>query len=167
MLLNCTHSWSNVRTCVPSCLYFLLFYFLIYSWIVCPKQSWRFGLWIFLKLLLKSCFYHFCQIPDLSSFWQFHVYKEILIWNLSVCLCWEDSLIVVCMQARAAFQGGLRKGNARERFVPSNNNRYGLENRRREQLTNSSDSSRYIILKHVDNHFSCKKKKKESFLQIS
>jgi len=53
-------------------------------------------------------------------------------------------LIVVCMQARAAFQGGLRKVNARERFVPSNNNRYGLENRRREQLTNSSDSSRYI-----------------------
>ncbi|KAJ6301566.1 hypothetical protein OIU77_015803 [Salix suchowensis] len=44
-------------------------------------------------------------------------------------------------KARAAFQGGLRKGNARERFVPSKNNSDGLENRR-EQLTNSSDSSR-------------------------
>jgi len=116
--------------------------------------------------LLKSCFYLFCQIPDLSSFWQFHVYKEILIWNLSVCLCWEDSLIVVCMQARAALQGGLRKVNARERFVPSNNNRYGLESRRREQLTNSSDSSRYIILNHVDNHFACKKKKKKVFYKF-
>ncbi|XP_011043832.1 PREDICTED: serine/threonine-protein kinase 4 isoform X3 [Populus euphratica] len=53
----------------------------------------------------------------------------------------EDSALNLA-EARAAFQGGLRKGNARERFVPSNNNRYGLENRRREQLTNSSDSSR-------------------------
>ncbi|KAJ6950154.1 hypothetical protein NC651_003968 [Populus alba x Populus x berolinensis] len=52
----------------------------------------------------------------------------------------EDSALNLA-EARAAFQGGLRKGNARERFVPSNNNRYGLENRRREQLTNSSDSS--------------------------
>jgi serine/threonine-protein kinase 24/25/MST4 len=50
------------------------------------------------------------------------------------------------MQARAAFQGGLRKGNARERFVPNKNNSDGLESRRRETLTNSSDSSRYIIL---------------------
>ncbi|KAJ6966400.1 germinal center kinase 1 isoform X1 [Populus alba x Populus x berolinensis] len=53
----------------------------------------------------------------------------------------EDSALNLA-EARAAFQGGLRKGNARERLVPSNNNRYGLENRRREQLTNSSDSSR-------------------------
>uniref|UniRef100_A0A2K2CAZ8 non-specific serine/threonine protein kinase n=1 Tax=Populus trichocarpa TaxID=3694 RepID=A0A2K2CAZ8_POPTR len=53
----------------------------------------------------------------------------------------EDSALNLA-EARAALQGGLRKVNARERFVPSNNNRYGLENRRREQLTNSSDSSR-------------------------
>ncbi|XP_061948350.1 uncharacterized protein LOC133671567 isoform X3 [Populus nigra] len=53
----------------------------------------------------------------------------------------EDSALNLA-EARAAFQGGLRKVNARERLVPSNNNRYGLENRRREQLTNSSDSSR-------------------------
>uniref|UniRef100_A0A2K2CB14 non-specific serine/threonine protein kinase n=1 Tax=Populus trichocarpa TaxID=3694 RepID=A0A2K2CB14_POPTR len=52
----------------------------------------------------------------------------------------EDSALNLA-EARAALQGGLRKVNARERFVPSNNNRYGLENRRREQLTNSSDSS--------------------------
>ncbi|KAJ6752041.1 hypothetical protein OIU85_002461 [Salix viminalis] len=52
----------------------------------------------------------------------------------------EDSALNLA-KARAAFQGGLRKGNARERFVPSKNNSDGLENRR-EQLTNSSDSSR-------------------------
>ncbi|KAF9666756.1 hypothetical protein SADUNF_Sadunf16G0261800 [Salix dunnii] len=52
----------------------------------------------------------------------------------------EDSALNLA-EARAAFQGGLRKGNAREKFVPSKNNSDGLENRR-EQLTNSSDSSR-------------------------
>ncbi|KAJ6314257.1 hypothetical protein OIU78_017842 [Salix suchowensis] len=56
----------------------------------------------------------------------------------------EDSALNLA-KARAAFQGGLRKGNARERFVPSKNNSDGLENRR-EQLTNSSDSSRSSLL---------------------
>ncbi|XP_061984321.1 uncharacterized protein LOC133703723 isoform X1 [Populus nigra] len=53
----------------------------------------------------------------------------------------EDSALNLA-EARAAFQGGLRKGNARERFVPNKNNSDGLESRRRETLTNSSDSSR-------------------------
>ncbi|KAL9383344.1 hypothetical protein Peur_023667 [Populus x canadensis] len=52
----------------------------------------------------------------------------------------EDSALNLA-EARAAFQGGLRKGNARERFVPNKNNSDGLESRRRETLTNSSDSS--------------------------
>lgn len=41
-------------------------------------------------------------------------------------------------------QGGLRKGNAREKFALGKIND-GLENRRREQMMNSSDSSRYIV----------------------
>ncbi|XP_011029514.1 PREDICTED: serine/threonine-protein kinase 4 homolog A-like isoform X4 [Populus euphratica] len=53
----------------------------------------------------------------------------------------EDSALNLA-EARAAFQGGLRKGNTRERFVPNKNNGDGLESRRRETLTNSSDSSR-------------------------
>ncbi|XP_011029512.1 PREDICTED: serine/threonine-protein kinase dst4-like isoform X2 [Populus euphratica] len=52
----------------------------------------------------------------------------------------EDSALNLA-EARAAFQGGLRKGNTRERFVPNKNNGDGLESRRRETLTNSSDSS--------------------------
>ncbi|KAG5235446.1 hypothetical protein OIU76_025484 [Salix suchowensis] len=53
----------------------------------------------------------------------------------------EDSALNLA-EARAAFQGGLRKGNDRERFVPNKNNSDGLESRRRESLTNSSDSPR-------------------------
>ncbi|KAF9672778.1 hypothetical protein SADUNF_Sadunf11G0079600 [Salix dunnii] len=53
----------------------------------------------------------------------------------------EDSALNLA-EARAAFQGGLRKGNDRDRFVPNKNNVDGLESRRREPLTNSSDSPR-------------------------
>ncbi|CAK7327763.1 unnamed protein product [Dovyalis caffra] len=53
----------------------------------------------------------------------------------------EDSALNLA-EARAAFQGGLRKGNARERFVPSKINSDGLDNRRREHGTDSSDNSR-------------------------
>ncbi|XP_043807145.1 serine/threonine-protein kinase 3/4 isoform X3 [Manihot esculenta] len=44
--------------------------------------------------------------------------------------------------AKAAIQAGLRKGNARERFALNKLNNDAHENRRREQMTNSSDSSR-------------------------
>lgn len=49
------------------------------------------------------------------------------------------------MQAKAAIQAGLRKANARERSAIKLNHD-GSDNRRREQTTNSSDSSRYICL---------------------
>ncbi|MBA0783640.1 hypothetical protein Gotri_001324 [Gossypium trilobum] len=44
--------------------------------------------------------------------------------------------------AKAAIQAGLRKGNARDRSAPSENNGTGNENRRRDQMSNSSNSSR-------------------------
>ncbi|XP_038691658.1 serine/threonine-protein kinase 24 isoform X3 [Tripterygium wilfordii] len=52
----------------------------------------------------------------------------------------EDSAANLA-EAKAAMQGGLRKGNARERFVLGKINTDGQENRRRGQMTNSSDSS--------------------------
>ena len=51
-----------------------------------------------------------------------------------ICAC-------ILIQAKAAMQGGLRKGNARERSALSKFNNDAVENRR-EQMTNSSDSSR-------------------------
>ncbi|TYH92356.1 hypothetical protein ES332_A13G176600v1 [Gossypium tomentosum] len=45
-------------------------------------------------------------------------------------------------EAKAAMQAGLRKGNARDRSAPSKNNGTGNENRRRDQMSNSSNSSR-------------------------
>ncbi|TYG37982.1 hypothetical protein ES288_D13G185500v1 [Gossypium darwinii] len=44
--------------------------------------------------------------------------------------------------AKAAIQAGLRKGNARDRSALSENNGTGNENRRRDQMSNSSNSSR-------------------------
>lgn len=52
----------------------------------------------------------------------------------------EDSATNLA-EAKAAMQGGFRKGNARERSVLSKLNNDGGENRR-DQMTNSSDSSR-------------------------
>ncbi|KAA3467680.1 serine/threonine-protein kinase 26 isoform X1 [Gossypium australe] len=46
------------------------------------------------------------------------------------------------IQAKAAIQAGLRKGNARDRSGLSKINTPGQENRRRDQVSNSSDSSR-------------------------
>ncbi|KAK5844510.1 hypothetical protein PVK06_000650 [Gossypium arboreum] len=45
-------------------------------------------------------------------------------------------------EAKAAIQAGLRKGNARDRSGLSKINSPGQENRRRDQVSNSSDSSR-------------------------
>ncbi|KAB2044011.1 hypothetical protein ES319_D01G060100v1 [Gossypium barbadense] len=45
-------------------------------------------------------------------------------------------------EAKAAIQAGLRKGNARDRSGLSKINTPGQENRRRDQVSNSSDSSR-------------------------
>lgn len=45
------------------------------------------------------------------------------------------------MQAKAAMQGGYKKGNARERSALSKFSNDAVENRR-DQMTNSSDSSR-------------------------
>lgn len=47
----------------------------------------------------------------------------------------------ILTQAKAAIQGGFRKGNARERSALAKFNNDGMENRR-EHVTNSSDSSR-------------------------
>ena len=47
------------------------------------------------------------------------------------------------MQAKAAIESGLRKGNARERSALHKISNDVHENRRREQMTNSTDSSRY------------------------
>ncbi|XP_022753289.1 germinal center kinase 1-like isoform X7 [Durio zibethinus] len=44
--------------------------------------------------------------------------------------------------AKSAIQAGLRKGNARDRSALSKINSAGHENRRRDQMSNSSDSSR-------------------------
>ncbi|CAL5341975.1 unnamed protein product [Camellia sinensis] len=54
----------------------------------------------------------------------------------------EDSTMNLA-EAKAAIQGGLRKGNARERSALSKVNRDGQESRKSEQSTNSSDSSRH------------------------
>ncbi|KAJ9182923.1 hypothetical protein P3X46_006855 [Hevea brasiliensis] len=53
----------------------------------------------------------------------------------------EDSAVNLA-EAKAAMQTGLRKGNARERSALNKLNYDGHENRRREQMTSSSDSSR-------------------------
>lgn len=53
------------------------------------------------------------------------------------------SIVENFFQAKAAIQSGLRKGNARERLALGKMNNDG-EYRRREQITSSSDSSRYI-----------------------
>ncbi|KAL5564344.1 hypothetical protein UlMin_027508 [Ulmus minor] len=53
----------------------------------------------------------------------------------------EDSAANLA-EAKAAMQGGFRKGNARERSALGKINNEGLEDRRKEQMTNSSDSSR-------------------------
>ncbi|XWS52094.1 hypothetical protein CRYUN_Cryun11dG0037700 [Craigia yunnanensis] len=53
----------------------------------------------------------------------------------------EDSAANLA-EAKAAIQAGLRKGNARDRSAPSKINSPGHENRRRDQMSNSSDSSR-------------------------
>ncbi|KAG8472361.1 hypothetical protein CXB51_035341 [Gossypium anomalum] len=53
----------------------------------------------------------------------------------------EDSTSTLA-EAKAAIQAGLRKGNARDRSAPSKNNGTGNENRRRDQMSNSSNSSR-------------------------
>ncbi|XP_021667290.2 uncharacterized protein LOC110655329 isoform X4 [Hevea brasiliensis] len=53
----------------------------------------------------------------------------------------EDSAVNLA-EAKAAIQAGLRKGNARERSALNKLNNDVHENRRREQMTNSSDSSR-------------------------
>ncbi|KAJ8747483.1 hypothetical protein K2173_014420 [Erythroxylum novogranatense] len=53
----------------------------------------------------------------------------------------EDSALNLA-EAKAAFQGGLQKGNIRGRSAVSKLNNDGHENKRREQMTNSSDSSR-------------------------
>ncbi|KAG8657955.1 hypothetical protein MANES_03G106600v8 [Manihot esculenta] len=52
----------------------------------------------------------------------------------------EDSAVNLA-EAKAAMQAGLRKGNARERSALNKLNNDGHENRRREQMTNTSDSS--------------------------
>ncbi|KAF5730690.1 serine/threonine-protein kinase dst4 isoform X2 [Tripterygium wilfordii] len=52
----------------------------------------------------------------------------------------EDSAANLA-EAKAAIQGGLRKGNARERLVLGKINTDGQENRKKGQMTNSSDSS--------------------------
>ncbi|KAF4367166.1 hypothetical protein CsatB_011580 [Cannabis sativa] len=52
----------------------------------------------------------------------------------------EDSVTNLA-EAKAAIQGGVRKGNVRERFALGKFNNDGLENKR-EHMTNSSDSSR-------------------------
>ncbi|KAK9265764.1 hypothetical protein L1049_003382 [Liquidambar formosana] len=54
----------------------------------------------------------------------------------------EDSAINLA-EAKAAMQGGLRKGNARERSVLGKVNKDGLDNRKAEQMSSSSDSSRH------------------------
>ncbi|XP_059662670.1 uncharacterized protein LOC132308569 isoform X2 [Cornus florida] len=54
----------------------------------------------------------------------------------------EDSAVNLA-EAKAAIQGGLRKGNARERSALGKINKDGQESRKTEQLTNSSDSSRH------------------------
>ncbi|KAJ4826780.1 hypothetical protein Tsubulata_034766 [Turnera subulata] len=53
----------------------------------------------------------------------------------------EDSALNLA-EAKAAMQGGLRREKARERFARGKINNDGAENRRRENMTNSSDSSR-------------------------
>ncbi|EEF29449.1 ATP binding protein, putative [Ricinus communis] len=52
----------------------------------------------------------------------------------------EDSAVNLA-EAKAVIEAGLRKGNARERSALHKINNDGHENRRREQMTNSSDSS--------------------------
>lgn len=54
----------------------------------------------------------------------------------------EDSAINLA-EAKAAMQGGLRKGNARERSVLGKVNKDEQEKRKTEQITSSSDSSRH------------------------
>lgn len=49
----------------------------------------------------------------------------------------------IFVQAKAAMQGGLKKGNARERSAVSKVKKDGLENRKTDQSTSSSDSVRY------------------------
>ncbi|XP_022753286.1 germinal center kinase 1-like isoform X5 [Durio zibethinus] len=53
----------------------------------------------------------------------------------------EDSAANLA-EAKSAIQAGLRKGNARDRSALSKINSAGHENRRRDQMSNSSDSSR-------------------------
>ncbi|XP_074365669.1 uncharacterized protein LOC141706747 isoform X2 [Apium graveolens] len=53
----------------------------------------------------------------------------------------EDSAINLS-EAKAALQGGLKKGNAKEKSVWGKGNRDGIESKKTDQLTNSSDSSR-------------------------
>ncbi|XP_015583152.2 germinal center kinase 1 [Ricinus communis] len=52
----------------------------------------------------------------------------------------EDSAVNLA-EAKAVIEAGFRKGNARERSALHKINNDGHENRRREQMTNSSDSS--------------------------
>uniref|UniRef100_A0A2P2LCX0 non-specific serine/threonine protein kinase n=3 Tax=Rhizophora mucronata TaxID=61149 RepID=A0A2P2LCX0_RHIMU len=54
----------------------------------------------------------------------------------------EDSAVNLA-EAKAAIQGGLRKENVRERYALNKINNDGYENRRREQIINSSDSSSF------------------------
>ncbi|XP_022753284.1 germinal center kinase 1-like isoform X3 [Durio zibethinus] len=55
----------------------------------------------------------------------------------------EDSAANLA-EAKSAIQAGLRKGNARDRSALSKINSAGHENRRRDQMSNSSDSSRFF-----------------------
>ncbi|RVW79344.1 Serine/threonine-protein kinase svkA [Vitis vinifera] len=57
----------------------------------------------------------------------------------------EDSAINLA-EAKAAMQGGLRKGNARERSVLGKVNKDEQEKRKTEQITSSSDSSRPALM---------------------
>ncbi|XVF70237.1 hypothetical protein PTKIN_Ptkin11bG0144600 [Pterospermum kingtungense] len=75
--------------------------------------------------------------------------RELQVHQLKIVRQILQRLLLKCssfnllLLAKAAIQAGLRKGNVRERSAPSKiNSPPGNENRRRDQMSNSSDSSR-------------------------
>eukprot|EP00261_Vitis_vinifera_P031599 XP_019072842.1 PREDICTED: germinal center kinase 1 isoform X4 [Vitis vinifera] len=68
----------------------------------------------------------------------------------------EDSAINLA-EAKAAMQGGLRKGNARERSVLGKVNKDEQEKRKTEQITSSSDSSRQHSSRHSREYYDAPK----------
>lgn len=76
----------------------------------------------------------------------FCILKNFLIVNqTSAWFVFKGLCGYIFVQAKAAIQGGLKKGNARERSALAKVNKDGQENRKTDQSTNSSDSLRYTL----------------------